>query len=277
VNLRHRLERPFFQALLASLIVLGLLIGLDLGFPKGGSFWDQYFTEESTIDFFCEASSREALFRHKVNTYSNIFYFLAGAWGIIKGLRDIRRGGRTFLRRHPVWSLLYGSSAVLVFLGSTLFHAGLTVWTEWADLAGVYAIALTLGCMTLHRVRGLMLRQHTPAWPFVALYFVLWGLACASIFTVKSWYLVLGTIAVIGIGGYLIHRFTAPGKTSRWFFASMAFTALAVAFFAADIRRIGCDPQAWIQPHGLWHISAALAFMLLYRFIRSSTATHAAL
>lgn len=277
MNLRNRLARPFFQALLASLIVLAIMVGLDLGFPQGGHFWDQFFTEKNTLDFFCEESAPQALFRHKVNTYTNIFYFLAGAWGILKGLSDRRRGGRTYLRRHPEWSFIYGIGAVLVFIGSTLFHAGLTLWTEWADLAGVYAIALMLGCMTLHRLRGLVMRRHSASWPFILLYVVLWVAACASIFTIKSWYLVLGTISVIAVGGFLIHRMTAPGKTSRWFAASMGFAALAVAFFAMDIQRIGCDPQAWIQPHGNWHICAAMSFLLYYRFVRSSTASHAAL
>lgn len=277
MNLRHRLARPFTHALLASLIVLAIMVGLDLGFPRGGSFWDQFVTEENTLDFFCEQSAHGALFRHKVNTYTNLLYFFAGAWGILKGLSDIRRGGRTYLRRHPEWSFLYGAGAVLVFAGSTLFHAGLTVWTEWADLAGVYAIALMLGCMTLHRVRGLLVRQHTASWPFIVLYVVLWSAACASIFTIKSWYLVLGAIAVIAGGGLLILRHTAPDKSWRWFAGSMGFAVLAVAFFAMDIQRIGCDPQAWIQPHGNWHICAALSFLLYYRFVRSSTASHAAL
>ncbi len=277
MNLTHRLARPFFQAVLVTLVMLLILVGLDLGFPAGGSFWDQFFTEDQTLDYFCEESAREALFRHKVNTYTNIVYFLAGAWGILKGLGDRKRGGRTYLRRHPEWSLIYGVAAVLVFLGSTLFHAGLTLWTEWADLAGVYAIALMLGCMTLHRLRGLVLRRHSASWPFVLLYLVLWVAACASIFTIKSWYLVLGTILVIAIGVFLINSMTAPDKTWRWFAGSMGFAVLAVAFFAMDVHRIGCDPQAWIQPHGNWHVCAALSFLFYYRFVRSSTANHAAL
>ena len=217
----------------------------------------------TTVSVYCERLA-PGLLGEPFNTVTNLAFLLA-AW------LGWRRAGQH--RDQRLLAALLGAIGV----GSTLFHAGLTVWTEWADLAGVYAIALMLGCMTLHRVRGLLVRQHTASWPFIVLYVVLWSAACASIFTIKSWYLVLGAIAVIAGGGLLILRHTAPDKSWRWFAGSMGFAVLAVAFFAMDIQRIGCDPQAWIQPHGNWHICAALSFLLYYRFVRSSTATHAAL
>lgn len=272
-----RFTSPFYQAILLSLIMLGVMAGLDIGFPEGGVFWDQFFTERSTLDYFCETSTPKALFRHKVNTYSNIGYFLAGTWTLLRGLRDRKRGGQTYLRRHPEWSILFGLACYLVFAGSTLFHAGLTVWTEWADLAGVYAVALAIGFLNLHRLQGLWLRRHTASWPFIMLYFLTWIAACATIFSVKSWYLVLGAFAIIALGGAAILWATASGRAKWWFVASMGFTLIAVGFFAADINRIGCDPHFWIQQHSNWHLGAATAFILYYRFVRSSTATHAAL
>jgi hypothetical protein len=276
-TLKNILSNPLWRALVVTLSIGALMALLDLLVKSGGHFWDGYFTEPDTFDYFCEETDRGALFRHKVNTYTNLAYLWGALWIFFHGVADRKKGGKTYLRRHPEWSILMGWACILVFVGSTLFHAGLTRWTEWADLAGVYAVALSIACMTAHRIHGLIRRQHSASWPFVLAWFVLWISACASIFNIRSWYLVLGAFLMIAIGGLLVLLLTKRSKSSLWYLASMLLTVMAVMFFSFDISRIFCDPKAWIQPHGNWHLCAAASFMLYYRFIRSSTATHAAL
>jgi hypothetical protein len=275
--LKNFLRNPLFRAFGATVIAAAFMVVLDLVFRQGGWFWETYYTEPETLDYFCEQSIPGALFRHKVNTYTNLAYFWAALWMIFSGLQDRRRGGKTYLRRHWEWSILMGVACLLVFAGSTLFHAGLTRWTEWVDLAGVYAVALSIAFLNLHRLQGLFVRRHTSAWPFILAYGLAWAGACATIFELRSWYLVVGAFLLIALGGLAILLRTQRNGAAWWYLLSMACTVAAVMFFAFDISRVACDPKGWIQPHGNWHIFAALSFMVYYRFIRSSTATHAAL
>ena len=55
-----------------------------------------------------------------------------------------------------------------------------------------------------------------------------------------------------------------------WLLGSVIFTLLAIMWFVFDIKRILCAPDAWVQPHALWHVCDAGAAGCYYGYMRHS-------
>ena len=104
-----------------------LMVVLDKTFPQGGSIWRDWVTEHSTLVYFCEPATVEALFRQKVDTYSNLGFFFGAMLLYAFARADRRTEGLGFATVHPIWSFWYGSAMLVTFLGSTFFHASLTL------------------------------------------------------------------------------------------------------------------------------------------------------
>ena len=90
-----------------------------------------------SIDLYCERTS-PGLFAEPLNLFSNISFVLAGIWG----LRYKRNASNLFsgtLSRNEFGSLCY--LAIVVGIGSSLFHS---IATRWAQLADVIPIGIFL-------------------------------------------------------------------------------------------------------------------------------------
>jgi hypothetical protein len=169
---------------------------------------------------------------------------------------------------HPIWSKAFGTALFCTFLGSTFFHASLTLSGEALDLAGVYAAALLPGFFNLHRIQSLRKRRRLPAKPFLLAWLAFWLISSLLIFTVSS-RIVVGTSLLL-IGGTGFYLFLKVHARRGWGFgaSSVGLTLVAAMFFVMDIQKVGCDPGSWYQAHGLWHLMAAMASGLYYAFMR---------
>ncbi len=248
---------------------MGLLMALlDRAFPQGGSLWRDWVTEQSTLVYFCEPATIEALFRQKVDTYSNLGFFFIAMVMFAYARADRRESRDGFASVHPIWSTWYGVASLATFLGSTLFHASLTRSGEAMDLAGVYAAVLLPGFFNLHRIGTLWKRQRIAAWPFLLVWSIVWITSSVLIFTVSSRVIVLAGLLLIGISGFVLWLRVRPRK--GWWFAgsSILVTAMAATFFVFDIRKVGCDPESWYQAHALWHLLSGAAAFTYYGFMR---------
>lgn len=262
--------RPWITASLASLIVGMVMLILDLLFPKGGAIWRNWLSEHSTLTYFCEPASIKALFRHKVDTYSNLGFLFVGVLLFAFGKQDQKLSFKAsgFAVIHPIWSKSFGIALMLTFAGSTFFHASLTLSGEVFDLAGVYAAALLPGFFNLHRIQSLRMQKHLPAQPFLITWIAFWILSSLLIFTVSSRIVVGSSLFLIGGTGFYL--FLNVKAKSGWGYGigSVILTTIAASFFVMDILKVGCDPKSWFQAHGMWHLMAASASALYYGFMR---------
>lgn len=244
------------------------MVALDLAFPHGGLMWRDWVTERNTLVYFCEPATVEALFRHKVDTYTNLGFFFFGSLMLAFARRDRRVEAGGFAMVHSVWSVWFGLALLSTFVGSTLFHASLTRSGEALDLAGVYAAALLPGFFNVHRLGRLWLKRRIPAAPFLIAWGIFWLGTSLFIFRLSSRIVVPSGIALIGITGFLLWLRVHP-RNGWWYAAgSLTLTALAATFFIFDILKVGCDPGSWYQAHGLWHVLAASAAGAYYGFMR---------
>jgi hypothetical protein len=276
-------ERPFTVAAVAMLAMGLAMVAVDGAFPAGGNIWKEWVTEQSTLVYFCEPASVEAVFRHKVDTYTNLGFFFWAVVVLVFGQMDRRRGvggvettqsvernlsHTPFVAGHPIWSTAFGLAMLSTFLGSTFFHASLTRDGEMFDLAGVYAAALLPGFFNVHRLVSLWKRRRIPAWPFLVAWGVAWLVTSLLIFRLSSRVVVPGGLVLIGLTGFLLWLQIRPRR--GWWFAggSVILTAVAAVFFVLDIRKVGCDPGSWYQAHGIWHLVIAGAAGAYYGFMR---------
>jgi hypothetical protein len=262
------LNSPWRIAAIATL-AMGLLMAIvDLAFPHGGNFWMGWLTEADTLVYFCEPATVEALFRQKIDTYTNLGFFFYGVLVLAFARRDRVHASNGFAVVNPIWSKWYGVALLATFAGSTFFHASLTRSGEAYDLAGVYASVLLPGFFNLHRLGCLWAGKRIGAFPFLIGWGITWLIVSLLIFRLSSRIVVPGGLVLIGITGFILWLKVHPRK--GWWFAgsSIALTAIAASFFVMDIQKVGCDAQSWYQAHGVWHLLSGSAAAAYYGFMR---------
>ncbi len=232
--------------------------------------WRNWFTEHNTLVYFCEPASIKELFRHKVDTYTNLGFFFLGILVFAYGKLDQKMNNPQtgFAVIHPSWSIWFGLALISTFVGSTFFHASLTWWGEIFDLIGVYAAALLPGFFNLHRIQSLKKQKRLPARSFLVAWALFWLLSSLLIFTVSSRVVMGGSMLLIGATGFYL--FLQVKARRAWAFgaSSLVLTFIAASFFVMDVKKVGCDPVSWYQAHGTWHLLAALASGMYYAFMR---------
>lgn len=261
-------SRPYWIALLACICAgLGMAIP-DLMLEDGGRLWLDFYTEHQTITYFCEPASVDAFIRQPADTYSNLGFLYIGVVMLVFAFQDRRREPTIFLHQYPIWSFLYAGALIATFLASGFFHASLTRFAEWLDLAAVFAAALLPVFFNFHRLQAHYQKQTASVGPWITIYLASLTLACISIFQINAWWTFPAAILMIALSSVwlqLVGRW--PGGW-KWALGSMLMTAFAAMWFVFDIQRILCDSQSWLQPHALWHLSDAAAVGIYYGFMR---------
>lgn len=249
--------------------MVGLLMAIaDAAFPEGGVVWNALHTEAETLVYFCEPAEIGALFRQKIDTYSNLAFLFYGL--LMLGYSRLDRGQREggFAVLHPQWSRWFGLAMVATFLGSTFFHASLTRSGEAVDLAGTYATALLPGFFNLHRLVSFFKRRWLPVWPFALAWGLVWLVASLLIFRLSSRIVVPGGLLLVGLSGFVMWLRVHPRSGWWWAAGSLLLSVVAAACFVMDIQKVGCEPGSWMQAHGFWHIFSGSAAASYYAFMR---------
>jgi len=211
------------------------------------------------IDFYCERLA-PGLWAEPVNAITNAAFVAAG----IAAIAAIRRNGNN----DPMATAL-AANAILIGIGSFLFHTFATGWARLADTLPIQLFILAYFGAALRRFAGL--GRWWSALAAIAFF-------AASILFTSGARRVLGgalnwsemylpaLLAIFGIGGWLAQRGHPAGRT---LIAAGGLFAVSVAFRSIDMTLCPTFP---LGTHFLWHLlNAAVIGMLLAAFIAAAT------
>lgn len=284
IQLRSRLylERMTLKAFIlpAILFVLCCLATVAYyNFFQFNNLWSGWNVAMGNAFQYCEQNRMEQLIRQPANTWSNLGYFIVGLIALTIGIHDLkyaeRRQSHNFLVRHPLFSILFGISALYVFVGSFLFHASLTRTFQHLDQAGLYSVIVMVLTFNLYkifpliRIKGKYKSSHALMMAFAVGFNYL-------IFT-KLWLININVLfpilILIAFGSsvcYLIfiskeHYFT------KYLWMAFITLLLGAIIWILDRTNVVCNPESIFQGHAMWHLFTAASMLIIYFYYRSGS------
>jgi dihydroceramidase len=206
---------------------------------------------------FCENIRRGGI-GQPANTWSSLAFVLAGFW-ILGSDGPTRRG------MAPVHRIVLGVAVVLIGYGSAFYHATLSFAGQFADVFGMYLLAVFIilyAWSRLRRLNGAVV---------VALYCgINLVLACLLIFMPELRRYAFGLLILTGLALELrVRRTEGAAIETRWLAAAVLVLTLGFTAWVLDITRVACSPGSLLQGHAVWHLAGAAASLLLFRYYAS--------
>jgi hypothetical protein len=226
-------------------------------------------------DCYCEAP-RPGPVAQPANTWSLLPFSLAGL-GIALHSGRARQRRRASPRNRMTGTSLYPAlySGIVTFMGpaGAFFHASLTDWGGALDVLSMFLwinflIAYDLAVIRRWKARR-FLAVYAGATALLMLPRLGHGPAGVPLFAVVFGFWLLLELA-LSLPDHTL-SFRPPGRRDRrWLLAYLAISGVAFGVWAASHGGGPlCDPDSWIQGHALWHVLNAIAFVLLYPYLRS--------
>ena len=238
-------------AALAGLAVLAVL----------GPDWGAYAPATcAATHCFCELPRAAALVVQPADSWSSYGFVLIG---FVMILQAGSCAGVSAL--DPVAARTLGVTAIVVGLGSALFHATLTLWGQFLDVVGMYLIGSFFLVHALQRWRRLPERGAT------LLYLLLCGALIAVLVAmpeVRRWLFAVLLIVAIAVEAIWARPLRKQARFGLYLGGILA-TALAFVIWILDQTGAVCAPRSLVQGHALWHLLGALSLWLTYSFYRS--------
>jgi hypothetical protein len=187
------------------------------------------------------------------NTWSNIGFILAGL-AVLRAARHSPRAGST----------LTGVTAVLVGIGSALFHATGARVGEVIDVSAMYLISALFVTLNLQRLFS---------WSSVLIWSFFLGLSVGSIALMLasgSNGIMMFTAQIVFFGlseiYMAMHPERYPALRKHFYALSLTFGA-SVAVWLLDLHRIVCMPSNHVLGgHAIWHLLNGLALWFYFRY-----------
>ena len=241
--------------------------------------WENMNQADGNAFRFCEMNHMDQLIRQPSNTWSNLGFFLVGLFTLTLGIQDLKYSERkesdNFLVRYPIFSIMFGVSAIYLFVGSFFYHASLTEFFQKLDQTGMCSVVVMILVFNFYkifplvRIKGKYKSSHAIMIAFgMALnYFiystlykininVLFPMLIALVFLTSCYYLLFISKE---------HYFT------NYLWAAFAILILAGSIWILDRTSVVCNPTSIFQGHALWHILNAVSILFIYLYYRSGT------
>ena len=160
---------------------------------------------------------------------------------------------------------LYGFALAVVGLGSFFFHASETFAGQWFDVFGMYLVSIFFIAYNLYRIGRLDHRS------FLLFYFGVCALLGVAIYYLPDSrrYLFGVSIVVALVQSIWIQLRAKSWIQKKYLYGTVGSYGFAQTVWYLDKSKIWCNPYAWINGHGLWHIFTGLAAVLIYFYFRS--------
>ena len=243
--------------IIASALTVGSLSILS-------SLWEGLSPATCVPNCFCEAVRPDGPLRQPVNTWSSVAFILTGAWllAVVNGTAEKRNR-----RFKDVYAILLATCSIIIGVGSAFLHASLTLVGQFLDVLGMYLLATF---MLLYACERLIL--WTTTFTFYAFVILNVGLAILLITVPESRRYVFAILIVLAVLlEVLVRRYRKPRILKKWWNAGLALLSLAYVIWILDNQRLLCWPYGLIQGHSIWHISGAIAIVLLYNYYASES------
>lgn len=225
--------------------------------------WTSWRPATCLPECWCEAARTGAWILEPVNAWTNLLFILAGLVFFFKARSLTNKTNQ--LNSLEIFPKLYGFALVFVGLGSFFYHASQTFAGQWFDVFGMYLVSMFYISYNFYRTRFFKLNG------FLIFYFstcVLLGLIINCYPETRRWLFGMSILFTL-IQTLWIQKRLAP-QMNKYFLAG-AVTAYGVAqtVWLLDKNRVWCDPYAWMNGHGLWHLLTGLAAVLTYLYFQS--------
>ncbi len=182
------------------------------------------------------------------NTWTNIGYLIAA----ILIYRSAKYPDQT--------RKLFYRATLLLFFGSTLFHATGTVFGKLADFSSMFVLAV--GVLSLALRRSSLLSEKGANYFFVvgslaSIVFLFVVRVGKGLFAVQ--------VAVVIVTEIYIYLRRGSALSFKYFGLSFLCLVTAFVFWNLDIRHVACNPENHIlTAHGIWHLLCATSIYLLF-------------
>jgi len=156
---------------------------------------------------------------------------------------------------------------IVVGLGSAAFHATLSFNTQFADVLGMYLVAMFIVLYNLNRIRRLDDTTMVAAYIGSVV-----ALASVPYFAPAFRRYIFALLLILALSlEWAYRRRHAVIAETRHLVSALFLIATGFAIWVADIAGVLCSPMSWFQGHAIWHLCGALSLGCLYLYYRSET------
>ena len=132
------INKYYIPSILFLMICLLLLFVSSLEYSWGE--WRQATCMSTSIGCFCEEIG-DGIIRQSNNTWSSLAFVLSGLLVFSQANEDIKNKlNKNLLTANFNYALMFGSSLIIIGLGSAFYHASLTFAGQTVDVLGMYLL-----------------------------------------------------------------------------------------------------------------------------------------
>ena len=236
-------------------------------------FWESITPATCMPDkCFCEPV-QSAIIRQPINTITNLAFIFAGIlvvfiaaydWFANKNMRD-----NNLMRSHWLYSTIYGFTAVVVGIGSMIYHSTMSFFGQSLDIMGMYMVAIFMMLYNIARFRPMSKKIFLLVYTLITIT----SFAIATFEPALRRPLFIVMLVAILSSDALVRFSRLPHTDVKFFLASIISLTIGCSAWILDIQNIGCNPTSLIQLHSIWHMGMGGAIFFLYLYYRSETTT----
>jgi predicted membrane channel-forming protein YqfA (hemolysin III family) len=229
--------------------------------------WTTWRNATCLPECWCEAARTGSWILEPVNTWTNLVFIVAGLVFIFRA--EALTTNKNQLSSRVTFPRLYGFALIFLGLGSFFYHASQTFAGQWFDVFGMYLVSMFYISYNLFRIG----RLHEKS--FLYFYFgscVLLGFVIYFFPESRRWLFGV-SIAFTFLQSIWIQKRLRSMINSKYLFGAVAAYALAQSTWVLDKNRIWCDPNGWMNGHGIWHLFTGVAAVLIYFYFNSERAS----
>jgi hypothetical protein len=225
--------------------------------------WTTWKQATCLPDCWCEAARVGSWILEPVNTWTNLFFVFAGLAFMFKAQKLTTNKNK--LSSLVLFPRLYGFAMIFVGLGSFFYHASQTFAGQWFDVFGMYLVSMFYISYNFFRI----------SWFDKKMFLSFYILSCLALgFIVyfypetRRWLFGVSIVITLIQSLWIQNRFKNI-INRNFLIGAAAFYIVAQTVWVLDKNRVWCDPYAWMNGHGIWHIFTGVAAVLTYLYFQS--------